>query len=169
MIEQEGRNPRPKHPIPARSRQANEELVDLTPYYTAALDDDWLGKTGANLAPLPTGVQVFADVAFDVRGLIQLSGKSALKEAKLSLPQSVSGIRVNRRGRRLHFLHGAAWSAPEGAEIGEYVLHFAGGRTLRLPLIYQRNIRDWWLAEGDSVLVAADAAWAGDCGDAGWK
>jgi hypothetical protein len=162
VMKQHDRNPKPEHPIPARSRQANEELVDLTAHYTAALDDDWLGKAGANLALLPKGVQVFAGVAFDVRGLIQLAGQSASVEAGLSFPPAITGIPVNRSGRRLHFLHGAAWGAEEGAMIGQYVLHYAGGKTQRVPLIYQWNIRDWWVGEGDAVLMATDVAWAGE-------
>ena len=43
----------PRHPIPARSRQANRDPMDLSSYYNASLDDDWLAKPGANLAPLP--------------------------------------------------------------------------------------------------------------------
>ena len=65
-----------KNSIPKRSRQANRDMIDLTDYYTATLDEDWLGKPGANLAPLPQGVQAFAKAAFDVRGLVQLAGNA---------------------------------------------------------------------------------------------
>ncbi len=155
------RDPSPEHPIPARSRQANDELVDLTAHYTAALDDDWLGKPGASLAPMPKGVQVLADVAFDVRGLIQLAGQPQSGTAGSGFPEAVTGIRVNRSGRRLHFLHAAVSGAEAGAEIGRYVLHYTDGRTQRVPLIYGRNIRDWWAGEGDPVVMTADVAWAG--------
>jgi len=153
--------------LPERSRQASRDLIDLSAYYTSALDDDWLGKPGANLAQLPTGVQAFAGAAFDVRGLIQVAGKGALAKTGRALPPAVEGIEIGRKGRRLHFLHGTAWGAEEGTTIGEYVLHYASGETRRLPIIYQRNAKDWWIEQGDAQLPDADAAWTGDCDAAG--
>jgi hypothetical protein len=66
-----------KHSIPPRSRQANRDMVDLTAYYTASLDADWLGVPGASLASLPSSVQVFARAAFDVRGIVQVASEGA--------------------------------------------------------------------------------------------
>ncbi len=151
-----------KSNIPSRSRQANQDLIDLTEYYTTSLDEDWLGKPGANLAPLPKGVQVFAEAAFDVRGLIQLAGKGAIAETGISFPQAVKGIEINAKGRKLHFLHGAAWSAEEGAKIGEYVLHYVNGQTTSLPIVYQRHVRDWWIQASDPLPTDADIAWTGE-------
>jgi hypothetical protein len=148
--------------VPERSRQANQDLVDLSDYYTASLDADWLKKPGANLGSLPKGVQAFANAAFDVRGLIQLAGKRALEETGMAFPRAVNGITINYKGRRLHFLHGTAWSAEEGATIGEYVLHFANGRRKSIPIVYQRNVGDWWIREGDPVPTDADVAWTGE-------
>jgi hypothetical protein len=151
-----------KSNIPKRSRQANQDLIDLTDYYTASLDEDWLGKRGAGLAPLPKGVQVFAGAAFDVRGLIQLAGKRTIEETGIDFPQAVQGIRINYKGRKLHFLHGTAWSTEEDAKIGEYVLHYANGQTKIIPIVYQRQVRDWWIQKGDPIPTDADIAWTGE-------
>jgi hypothetical protein len=148
--------------FPQRSRQANRDLVDLSDYYTASLDSDWLGKPGANLAPLPKGVQAFAHAAFDVRGLIQLAGKRALAETGPVFPRAVNGIEIDRKGRRLHFLHGTAGSAEENARVGEYVLHYANGQSKSLPIVYRRNVGDWWVGEGDPLPTDADVAWTGE-------
>lgn len=153
---------KPESLTPTRSRQANQDLVDLSNYYTASLDDNWLGKPGANLTPLPKGVQVFAEAAFDVRGLVQLAGKPAIEEAGTDFPQAVQGIKINYKGRKLHFLHGTAWSAEEGTKIGEYVLHYANGRTQSVPIVYQQHVRDWWVQEGDPIPTDADVAWTGE-------
>jgi hypothetical protein len=153
---------KPEHLIPKRSRQANQDLVDLSNYYTASLDDDWLGKPGVNLAPLPKGVQAFAKAAFDVRGLVQLAGKRAIEETGIDFPEAVKGIKINYKGRKLHFLHGTAWSAKEGAKIGEYVLHYANGQTKSVPIVYQQHVRDWWIQEGDPIPTDADIAWTGE-------
>lgn len=153
---------KPEHLIRRRSRQANQDLVDLADYYTASLDDDWLMKPGANLAALPKGVQAFAEAAFDVRGLIQLAGKGAIEETGIEFPKAVKGIKINYKGRKLHFLHGASWSAEEDAKIGEYVLHYADDRTKSIPIVYQRQVRDWWVQKGDPIPTDADIAWTGE-------
>jgi hypothetical protein len=151
-----------KNNIPKRSRQANRDLIDLTDYYTASLDEDWLGKPGADLASLPSSVQVFAEAAFDVRGIIQLAGKGAIEETGIDFPQAVKGIKINYQGRKLHFLHGTAWHAEEGEKIGEYVLHYADGQTKRIPIVYQRQVNDWWIRQGDPIPTDADIAWTGE-------
>ena len=148
--------------IPERSRQANRDMIDLTEHYTAALDEEWLGKPGARLAALPKGVQVFAEAAFDVRGLVQLAGTRTIAEAGGDFPQAVAGIPIHYRGRKLHFLHGTAGSAEEGEKIGEYVLHYAGGQTQILPLLYRRHVTDCWGSEGDPIPTDADIAWTGE-------
>ncbi len=154
--------PKPGHAIPARSRQANKDLMDLSKYYTASLDDDWLGKPGANLASLPKGVQAFVRAAFDVRGLIQLAGKGAIEKTGISFPVSVKDIQINRKGRKLYFLHGAVGSAPENAKIGEYLLHYAGGQTKSIPIVYLRSVKDWSIRENEPVATDAEVAWTGE-------
>ncbi|MBN1505266.1 MAG: hypothetical protein JW955_00385 [Sedimentisphaerales bacterium] len=162
---EEGRSaaeaPRPQRPTTPRSRQANLDLIDLSKYYTASLDDDWLVKPGANLASLPKGVQGFAHVAFDVRGLIQLAGKKALAETGIDFPQVVKGIGIRYKAGRLHFLQGAARSADEDTKIGEYVLHYANNRTRSMPIVYQRNAKDWWVGPNDKLPTEAGEAWRG--------
>ena len=150
-----------KHSIPARSRQANRDMVDLTPYYTASLDADWLGVPGANLASLPSSVQVFARAAFDVRGIVQVAGEGALEGTGTDYPQAVEGIHVHYQGRKLHFLQGTAGRAREGETIGAYVLHYAGGRRKRIPIVYGRQAGDWWIEPGDPIPTDADVAWTG--------
>lgn len=152
----------PKNPIPDRSKQANLDMIDLSEYYNVSLDDDWFGKPGANLASLPKGVQAFAEAAFDVRGLIQIAGKAANAESGVDFPQAIKGIKINRTGPKLHFLHGTAWSVEENTKIGEYVLHYANGTSKTIPILYQRHAKDWWIKDGDPVLTDADIAWTGE-------
>jgi hypothetical protein len=151
-----------KNRIAKRSRQANQDLINLTDYYTSTLDEDWLGKPWASLSPLPNGVQVFAEVAFDVRGLVQLAGNRMIEKTGIDFPQAVKGIKINYKGRKLHFLHGTAWRAEEDEKIGEYVLHYANGQTKIIPVVYQRHVKDWWIQEGDPIPTDADIAWTGE-------
>ncbi|MGA3145007.1 MAG: hypothetical protein ABSF10_18555 [Verrucomicrobiota bacterium] len=155
--------PKPVHPIPARSRQAAiPDLVDLGAYYTASLDDDWLVKPGANLASLPKGVQAFNRAAFDIRGLVQLAGKAAEKETGIAFPKAITGIKIGAKVRTLHFLQGASWSADVDTKIGEYVLHYADGATATVPIVYGRSVVDWWINTDGQVPTDAQIAWTGE-------
>ena len=134
----------------------------MTEYYTASLDDDWLVKQGENLSSLPKGVQALAQAAFDVRGVIQLAGKTILKETGIDFPKEVKGIMINSKAARLHFLHGAAGVVNDDTKIGDYVLHYTDGQTANIPVIYQRHVRDWFIQNGDQIPTDADIAWTGE-------
>lgn len=154
--------------IPPRSANASPSLVDLSSYYTASLDDDWMVSAGSNLQPLPKGVQTFAGTAFDVRGLIQLSGITLLQAAGIPptsphpyYPDAVDGIVVRGTAQRIHFLHAACWAAADGEKVGDYVVHYAGGVLATIPILYLRALRDWWTKAGDPMPTEAAVAWAG--------
>jgi hypothetical protein len=155
------KEPELQHSIPNRSKQANHDMVDLSDYYTASLDDDWLVKEGFNLSSLPKGVHAFAHAAFDVRGLIQLAGKKAIKETGLNLPKEIKGIKIQYKGSKIHFLHGTSWSARQDKKIGMYVLNYENGQSVSIPMLYQRNVADWCTKQGDPVPTDADIAWTG--------
>jgi tetratricopeptide (TPR) repeat protein len=146
--------------IPLRSAGTTPNLIDLSAHYNAALNQQWHpGPDGNNLARLPRGLQTFASVAFDVRGLVQVGGEST---TRTKYPKKMTGIRIGLRCRRLHFLHSAsnAASCEAGTEIGRYVVHYAGDREENIRIVVGRDVADWW-AE-DSVLGQASVAWRGN-------
>jgi hypothetical protein len=154
--------------IPERDPRATPSLVDLSGRYTAPLDNDWLVSTGVNLGSLPKGIQTFAGVKFDVRGIVQLAGTELLAESALSeeekakqYPQSVRGIPVRLRADRVHFLQASAWSAGDGERVGEYVVHYADGEQRSIPLLYQRSLIDWWVKNATDKPTDAEIAWHG--------
>ena len=164
------KGPKPEKPIPKRSKQAIPELLDLFDYYTSSLDDDWLGKSGANLRSLPKGVHAlpkgysYTKAAFDIRGLIQLASKKSIEKTGIDFPAAMKGIKVNFKGAKINFLHGTSWSAEENTKIGEYILHYADGQIKSIPIIYGRNVKDWWIKKDvpDTILTDADIAWTGE-------
>jgi hypothetical protein len=103
-----------------------------------------------DLAELPRGEQTFEGVPFQIgERLIQLGGTN--------LPRTttkVEGIPVNKSVARLHILHATGWgdgppaTVWEGTLIGRYVLHFEDGRIDDVPIVYGRDVRDWWVADG---------------------
>jgi len=124
-------------------------LLDLTPYYNADLDESWHGSTGNDLAALPKGVQTFAGVEFDVRGIVQLRSRSP---SSTHFPMVVNGIRVHQKCQRLQFLHAAGFGNPgdEGKQIGTYVVHFTtNSMGMEILIRYGHEVRDWHSRPGE--------------------
>ncbi len=143
--------------IPPRDPQAGRNLIDLSAYYTTALDENWSDPVGRDnhLGELPTGLQTMAGTLFDVRGLIAVE-KGSDKRAPL-----LEGIPINQKCQRLHFLHSAANAAfSNGEEIGRYVVHLANGEEHVIPIVTGRDVVDWHkqIPEGSPPVIA----WEGD-------
>src|SRR5258706_1847347 len=94
------------------------------------------------LEEFPVGTNTFAGVRFAVNGVIQLNGR---------YPDIASGIRIERKCRQLHLLHGAAGKQPDGTTIARIVAHYANGVTEEFPLLYGRHVRDWWYRPGNKL------------------
>ena len=137
--------------IPPRLPQAPPEMIDLTQYYNAAMDENWHPSsflTNNTLDILPCGLLQFGEVAFDVRGIVQLDGRR-LRQAGGQYPQEITGIRVAQTCRQLHFLQACGWRSPDGTQIGSYVVHYANdSKQVIIPIVYGEDLRDW-NAEGD--------------------
>jgi len=131
--------------IPVRDPKTPANLIDLTKYYNAALTESWHRNSpsepvASDLSWLPRGIQKFGDVEFDTRGLIQLSSRT------LSHPRfasSVKNIKVDQKAKRLHFLMGTGWSAPEGSPVASFIIHMANGQQQQFNLLYGTHITDW--------------------------
>jgi len=53
-------------------------------------------------------------------------------------------------------------SADDGATIGRYVLHFAGGGEASLDIVFGSDVRDWWKSTDETKdLKTASVAWTG--------
>jgi hypothetical protein len=123
--------------------------VDLTGKYNALLTEQWHPDAqglpaGANhLGSVPRGIQKLGGTDFDVRGVIQLTGTQA-EAVGAAFPKEQTGIKVGRKCKRLHFLQAAGWQAEDGKVIGRYLLHYAGGETASLNIVYGADALDWW-------------------------
>ena len=148
--------------FPPRDPQARPELLDLTPFYNAGLDESWHGAAGNNLTALPKGLQTLAGVEFDVRGIVQLRSQSP---SSTNFPAAVQGIPVHQKCRQLHFLHAAGFGNPgdEGKQLGTYVVHFTTNpMRLEIPIRYGHEVRDWHsVAGGPPAPKELQEAWKG--------
>ncbi len=135
-----------------RDSQTPPQLLDLTPFYNAMLTQTWHGRPGAvpnDLGTLPTGLQTFAGIQFDVRGIVQLKGKM---DSVTNYPAEVKGIPVRQKCQHLYFLHAAGVGRvmDEGKQIGAYVIHYATSQMrLEVPIVYGKEMRDWHAQPGE--------------------
>lgn len=143
-----------------RDAAVDSRYLDLTDRYNATLTETWHpGNLGNNLVNLPQGIATFdrVGVQFDVRGLIQLKGKGL----HAPFPEKVEQIKVGQKCRYLHFLHGTGFSAEDGTEIGHYEVHYAGGQKLTIPVVYGKDLSDWWCDPKEPKSGIAQIAWEG--------
>jgi hypothetical protein len=146
------------------SSDTTYQTVDLTKEMNFPQKD--IGEVGSFtqvIESLPCG-EIYGDsVPFQLKAKgILLAGDEA--ESK-SLPTRKI-ISVNRPVRAIHFLHCCDvpsreaklndwYQATAKPQIGYYLLTFADGKTVKLPLEYRWNIQDWNSLEGawESPLV----------------
>jgi tetratricopeptide (TPR) repeat protein len=150
--------------IPIRPAEVPAALLDLTRFYNAGLLEDWhnTNDVGNNLAELPTGLQEFGGIRWDVRGIIQLDSLQVAMTAP-GYPKEVLGIGVGQRGLRLHFLHGCGWPGNEGDLVARYIIRYADGTSVEAPVVYGRDLRNWqfWPEMPESERSGGEVAWKG--------
>ena len=133
--------------IAPRPAEATADQIDLSQFYNGSFREGWLPnnqksiRSEKNVPGLPEGLTTLDGVTFDARGVVQAGGTELAASPGFS--EAIRGMRVGRRAAALHFLHGAAWDTPEGTVIGRYLVHYADGETVEVPLVFGRNIRDW--------------------------
>jgi hypothetical protein len=150
--------------IPPRGAECGSEQVDLSMHYNLGLRDSVRPSLEHDdCAELPVGLKALGGVRFDIRGLIRLRGQGETGEAS-ACPRCAKSIRVGRKCRRLHFLQGSSGGSADGDQIGSYVLHYADGQRTELPLVYGRDLKDWWFSGAPPVSDepgAARVVWTG--------
>jgi hypothetical protein len=122
--------------------------VDLSSLANASLADGdnhgWTGEGEFNDARMiPQGVQSWLGVP------VLISGKTTTDKSVITMfgrnapagPKSVTIPLSDSKCRGLFFTHAASWA---DGEIGNYVITYADGSTLTLPITTGVNIGDWW-------------------------
>ncbi len=140
--------------------------VDLQPKANQKLTDNLgSGAEGNNLANLPKGEQTLEGVKFKIAdGLVQL-GSQRLKEPK---PDRVDGIKIGKAFGKLHLLHATLWGrntdVADDTEIAKYEVHYEGGDTETIPVVYGKDVRDWWVGSDEEGATRGKVAWEGENG-----
>ena len=142
--------------IPVRNKETGNHLLDLSLHYNHSTDDDIHHKPGNNLSMLGKGVRKIGGCLFDIRGIVQLSGRNSLQITTIDYPDSAGPVKAGFMLKNLHFLHASAWNIDdETVEIGEYLIRYDDESVERIPLVYRENILDWWGKPGEEHQKAA--------------
>ncbi len=148
-----------------RASKTEARLLDLSKHYNAYLDEVWLPyPRECDLKSLPQGDQEIGGVRFDVRGLAQLSATRLLAP----YPTNVTGVKVGASSTKIHFLHATRpvpVRAPDmavGTRVATYVIHYENGAAAEIPIIYGRDLKNWWFDPLKPEPGSARAAWEGE-------
>jgi WD40 repeat protein len=159
--------PLPEKPSAEEAKKFSS--VDLQPKANQKLKDNFAGDEGNSLAGLPTGEQTLEKVKFKIGdGLVQLSS-NLWKEEKpeRKRPDGVEGIPVGKAFAKLHILHATQYGSLAGViaddtEIAKYVVHYEGGGTETIPVVYGKDVRNWWFSPEEKGVTRGQVAWKGE-------
>lgn len=144
-------------PLPEAERD-RLAFIDLSRHANEPLGDG-PGGQGNDLNRLARGIRNLDGLYFRVGDdMIHLAGTLAAQQ-----PRKVEGIAIRSRGQTLHFLHAVQQVVAPGTEVGAYIIHYADGVTERIPIVYGRDVVNWWLwGRGfREVPSAGRVAWTG--------
>lgn len=139
--------------------QANRAFVDQVAGDGAG---GWTDQGAANsLEGTPWGRQELLGVPFEFIRCDENADRTCLALRSTHLPGGaprLDGIQVGRPMAALHLLQAAAWcDGQDGKEVLRYVVHYADGSTVEVPVRHGREIADWW--DTKPVVGQARRAW----------
>ena len=159
-------NERIKGKIIPRSKNLSHNYIDLTPYYNAAIDEQWplLNRNKGPLSRIPTGLADLENSKFDIRGVVQLSGRQHKNQlgANNPFPSKIDNINVgDKRFNSIDFLHAVTWQDPDGTPVANYVLNYSDGTKHAFPVVYGEHVRDWFVNSDVGILdtPSSNIAW----------
>lgn len=113
-----------------------------------------------DVSSLPAGEQTCAGVKFQVgKGVLQLTSTI---ETIADLPEEVKGLKVEATVSKLHFLHASAYRAKEGTIIGYYTVNYTDGGDETIPVVYGKDVRDWWVIADSRETTRGKVGWEGE-------
>jgi hypothetical protein len=127
--------------------------VDIQPQANTKLTDG----DDNSLADLPKGEQTLAGAKFKVdTGYITLSCDPR------NDPGRVEGIKVGTACRKLYFLHACHNGSPlPDTIIGYYTVTYEDKSQETVPLVYGKDMANWWSGPNDGEPSRASVAWTG--------
>jgi hypothetical protein len=131
--------------------------VDLAAKTNLKLKEGY-GSDDNTLANLPTGEQTFAGIKFKIgAGVVLLSGKDTDDK-----PEKVEGIKVGATCSKLHFLHATHYAAKDDTIVGSYTVNYDDKSQQTIPIVYGKDVLDWWYSDDSKEPTRGKVAWKGD-------
>ncbi len=150
--------------IPKRPAAATDQQVDLSRYYNGLLGGPWrrvgeevhLGILQAGLARMPNSP---FEIPFDIRGVVQLAAEP---EEVRELPQTLAGVRIERRFNHLHLLHSCWRRGTDGLNVASLTLSYKNGTKVEFPITYGEHVSyGWGLPEQNPATNRLVEVWTG--------
>ncbi|TMQ35822.1 MAG: hypothetical protein E6K70_00155 [Planctomycetota bacterium] len=138
-------------------------FLDLQPQANQKLKENFhyeCPNAPNSLGALPTGEQALAGVKFKVgESCIQLGSKRLTDK-----PEKVEGIKVDKKFTKLHILHASGFALEAAADtiVGEYTVKWDDGNSVSIPIVWGKDILDWWYKEDGPEPTRAKVAWKGE-------
>ncbi len=154
----------PKSSPPAIEPQGTMTPVDLSEKANVG-NTEWAGKKyhSNGLAELPKGDQEFCGVKFRTTQRQMQLGYGF--EQATNVPASIEGIAVGRKLRRLYVLQATKYpksaGVHDGKRIAEYRVHYGDGSEASVPVVFGRDVRDWWDQDEGKPVTQGRVAWTG--------
>ena len=144
--------------------------VELAPWANIKLAEDWTGGANNNLLSVPAELALPAGGSLHFGDFIQLAGAKFRLSGGRMLPRSIGWLPLGRPATHADFALAASYVEEDehlqDTCIGSlFLLRSSGRGAVRIPLIYGRNVWDWWVPSGGHVAAEAPAAavaWRGD-------
>jgi hypothetical protein len=137
-------------------------FVDLQSKANKKLKEDFHGSMfpGNNLESLPQGEQTFEGVKFKIgEKFIQLP---STQQEVAELPEKIEDIKVDAKVAKLHILHATGWRADDDTIIGEYTVNWDDGSSVTIPIVYGKDVLDWWVLSDSPEPTRSKVAWKGE-------
>ncbi len=125
------------------SKKANRSFKDDV---NADQKGGWTDQGENDFRMLPSGEQNLNGVPYRIlpgKTDTALSCMVIAGKERPYFPKEITGIPVNKKAKRLFFLHATAWGE-KGEKAAEYRINYADGKTEVIDLIQGKNIGGWW-------------------------
>jgi formylglycine-generating enzyme required for sulfatase activity len=149
-------------------------VVDLQLHYNHDMDENFHrhDHQGNVLTELRPGNHVFCGIPFRIGdGVMQLrsANRYTVDYPDKEYPEQIGPIDVDSKCASLHILHANGYDDPGNPQIGEYLIHYDDGQEASFPIVYGKNIRNWWVSPQDEpsgyggrkTLEGAALVWEG--------
>jgi hypothetical protein len=103
----------------------------------------WTDQGDNDLRQVQVGRRILLGIPFELIDPRGNQGKAVLTLGSKKFPAgpSTATAKFHSKARSLYFLHAAAWST---GHMGNYVVHYADGTTVEIPIRDKEEIMNWW-------------------------